>query len=164
MASQPTLRPSPPPVDRWAHPLVDPRQADRDALHFPKETYPLLTDFREKVINYIYLTARDYSEGTLTSASVAMSDEDDGPVLDLTLVVDGDWAFVQALQQKDLAQPMGTGMGGPGEGRLQPTYLFWSNPESTEAMYAGVDTRVDGQGRANRPGQVPIDGDEGGMK
>ena len=39
-----------------------------------------------------------------------------------------------------------------------------SNPESTEAMYAGVDTRVDGQGRANRPGQVPIDGDEGGVK
>ncbi len=37
-------------------------------------------------------------------------------------------------------------------------------PESTEAMYAGVDTRVDGQGRANRPGQVPIDGDEGGVK
>ena len=29
-----------------------------------------------------------------------------------------------------------------------------SKPESTEAMYAGVDTRVDGQGRANnaRPG------------
>ena len=38
------------------------------------------------------------------------------------------------------------------------------NPESTEAMCAGVDTRVDGQGRANRPGQVPIDGDEGGVK
>ena len=37
-------------------------------------------------------------------------------------------------------------------------------PESTEAMCAGVDTRVDGQGRANRPGQVPIDGDEGGVK
>ena len=37
-------------------------------------------------------------------------------------------------------------------------------PESTQAMYAGVDTRVDGQGRANRPGQVPIDGDEGGVQ
>ena len=35
-------------------------------------------------------------------------------------------------------------------------------PESTEAMCAGVDTRVDGQGRANRPGQVPIDGNDGG--
>ena len=102
MASQPTLRPGPPPVDRWAHPLVDPRQADRDALHFPEETYPLLTGFRENVINYIYLTARDFSEGTLTSASVEMSDEDDVPVLDLTLVVDGDWAFIQALQHKVL--------------------------------------------------------------
>ena len=39
-----------------------------------------------------------------------------------------------------------------------------SKPESTEAMCAGVDTRVDGQGRANRPGQVPIDWDEGGVK
>ena len=37
-------------------------------------------------------------------------------------------------------------------------------PESTEAMCAGVDTRVDGQGRGNRPGQDPIDGDEGGVK
>ena len=39
-----------------------------------------------------------------------------------------------------------------------------TKPESTEAMYAGVDTRVDGQGRANGLGQVPIDGDEGGVK
>ena len=53
--------------------------------------------------------------------------------------------------------------------RLIGTYWLADNgaqhlPESTEAMCAGVDTRVDGQGRANRPGQVPIDGDEGGVK
>ena len=37
-------------------------------------------------------------------------------------------------------------------------------PESTEAMCAGVDTRVDGQGMGNRPGRDPIDGDEGCVK
>ena len=32
-------------------------------------------------------------------------------------------------------------------------------PESTEAMCAGVDTRNDGQGRANGAGPIPTDGD-----
>jgi hypothetical protein len=31
-------------------------------------------------------------------------------------------------------------------------------------MGTGVDTRVDEQGKANGPGQIPIDGDEGGVR
>ena len=34
------------------------------------------------------------------------------------------------------------------------------NPESTVGTGTGVDTRVDGQGKANGPNQIPIDGDE----
>ena len=37
-------------------------------------------------------------------------------------------------------------------------------PEFTEAMGRGVDTRDDGQGKANGPGPIPIDGDEGGVR
>lgn len=99
MASLHTRRPGPPPVGHRVHPPVDPRRADRDALHFPEQTYPLLTDFRERVINYIYLTARDLCGGALESASVEMSDEDEEPVLDLTLLVDADWAAVQEVQR-----------------------------------------------------------------
>ena len=39
-----------------------------------------------------------------------------------------------------------------------------SYPESTEAMGRGVDARDDGQGKANGPGPIPIDGDEGGVR
>ncbi len=39
-----------------------------------------------------------------------------------------------------------------------------SNPESTEAMGRGVDTRDDGQGKANGASPIPIDGDEGGVR
>ena len=38
------------------------------------------------------------------------------------------------------------------------------NPESTVGMGTGVDTRVDGQGKANRPRPIPIGGDEGGVR
>ena len=38
------------------------------------------------------------------------------------------------------------------------------NPESTEAMGRGVDTRDDGQGKANGASPIPIDGDEGGVR
>ena len=44
---------------------------------------------------------------------------------------------------------------------------FWqssSKPESTEAMGRGVDTRDDGQGKANGASPIPIDGDEGGVR
>ena len=37
-------------------------------------------------------------------------------------------------------------------------------PESTEAMGRGVDTRDDGQGKANGASPIPIDGDEGGVR
>ena len=43
-------------------------------------------------------------------------------------------------------------------GRCQP------KPESTEAMGRGVDTRDDGQGKANGASPIPIDGDEGGVR
>ena len=39
-----------------------------------------------------------------------------------------------------------------------------SYPESTEAMGRGVDTRDDGQGKANGASPIPIDGDEGGVR
>ncbi len=39
-----------------------------------------------------------------------------------------------------------------------------ANPESTEAMGRGVDTRDDGQGKANGASPIPIDGDEGGVR
>ena len=42
---------------------------------------------------------------------------------------------------------------------LTPAY-----PESTEAMGRGVDTRDDGQGKANGASPIPIDGDEGGVR
>ena len=99
MASQFTVRLSPLPGGHRARPLVDPRGADRDALYFPAETYPLLTDFRGRVVNYIYLRTRDMSGKAFTSAWVEISDEDDLPVLDLTLVIDADWVNIQALRQ-----------------------------------------------------------------
>ena len=41
---------------------------------------------------------------------------------------------------------------------------FADYPESTEAMGRGVDTRDDGQGKANGASPIPIDGDEGGVR
>ena len=37
-------------------------------------------------------------------------------------------------------------------------------PESTEAMGRGVDTRDDGQGKANGASPIPTDGDEGDVR
>ena len=45
--------------------------------------------------------------------------------------------------------------------QLQPST---TKPESTEAMGRGVDTRDDGQGKANGASPIPIDGDEGGVR
>ena len=42
--------------------------------------------------------------------------------------------------------------------------LAVAKPEFTEVMGTGVDTRDDGYVKANRPGQIPIDGDEEGVK
>ena len=39
-----------------------------------------------------------------------------------------------------------------------------NKPESTEAMGTGVDTRDDGQGKANGPGPDCNRGDEGGVR
>lgn len=83
-------------------PIIDPREADQDALHFPRETYPLLTEFREKVLNYVYLRTRDLADGALHSPFVEVSNEDEKPVLDLSLVIDRDWESIQALQQEVL--------------------------------------------------------------
>jgi hypothetical protein len=99
MPSRTTLRHIPSPVNRRMHPLFDPRRIERDALHFPEQTHPLLTDFRERVINYIYLRTRDLFKGSFVSASVEMSREDDAPVLDLTLVIDANWETIHFLQQ-----------------------------------------------------------------
>ena len=47
---------------------------------------------------------------------------------------------------------------------IEVTVPSKSNPESTEAMGRGVDTRDDGQGKANVASPIPIDGDEGGVR
>ncbi len=47
---------------------------------------------------------------------------------------------------------------------LGRTNVGINKPESTEAMGRGVDTRDDGQGKANGASPIPIDGDEGGVR
>ena len=75
-------------------------------LHFPVETLPLRTKFRDQVLNYIFLTAQDLSEGRLQRASVSITcvpGEADSAALGLTLVVDGDWDSVRKLRAGVLA-------------------------------------------------------------
>ena len=73
------------------------------------------------------------------------------------------------------SEPLGTSP----HGTLNGHSVFWAltddgfqvwigrtpyKPESTEAMGLGVDTRDDGQGKANGASPIPIDGDEGGVR
>lgn len=76
-------------------------------LHFPAETLALRTRFRDRVLNYIFLTARDLSEGRLLKASVSITripGEADSAALDLTLIVDGDWGWIRELRAGILAR------------------------------------------------------------
>ena len=50
------------------------------------------------------------------------------------------------------------------DAELRGKWVLKGKPESTEAMGRGVDTRDDGQGKANGASPIPIDGDEGGVR
>ena len=61
--------------------------------------------------------------------------------------------------------PMGKGVAtGIVEDNRRNLLTALTKPESTEAMGRGVDTRDDGQGKANGASPIPIDGDEGGVR
>ncbi len=69
-------------------------------LYFPPNVIGMRTRFRDTVLNYIYRTALDLSEGRLESAAVSISsqpDEEDSLTLELTLTVDADWKFIRKL-------------------------------------------------------------------
>ncbi len=69
-------------------------------LYFPPNVIGMRTRFRDTVLNYIYRTALDLSEGRLESAAVSISsqpDEEDSLTLELTLTIDADWEFIRRL-------------------------------------------------------------------
>ena len=69
-------------------------------LYFPPNVIGMRTRFRDTVLNYIYRTALDLSEGRLESAAVLISsqpDEEDSLTLELTLTIDADWEFIRRL-------------------------------------------------------------------
>ncbi len=71
------------------------------SLFFPPNVIGMRTPFRDKVLNYIFCTAQDLSEGRMRFASVSVSsqpDEEDSLTLDLTLTVDADWEFIKKLR------------------------------------------------------------------
>ena len=82
---------------------------DRSAvsLNFPRETRGMLTNFRERALNYIYRTALALSEGRLESASVSVSsqpNEEDSLTLDLTLTINADWEYIKKLRREILVK------------------------------------------------------------
>ena len=78
-----------------------------EMLHYPMETQGLLTPFRERVLNYIYRTARGLSGGLVESALVeALSEPDEGNSLHLhlALIVQMDWDGLDKLHEQILAR------------------------------------------------------------
>ena len=76
-------------------------------LYFSLETRRTLTPFRKLVLNYIYRTALELSNGSLESAEVSLSsvpDEEDSLHLTLILIVRSDWRVVQDLRQQVLSK------------------------------------------------------------
>ena len=69
-------------------------------LYFPPTAIGMRTRFRDTVLNYIYRTALDLSDGRLESAEVSVSsqpDEEDSLTLELTLTIDAGWEFIRKL-------------------------------------------------------------------
>ena len=78
-----------------------------ELLHFPIEAQVILTPFRERVLSYIYRTARGLAEGLLESAIVEATqepDEDDSLHLHLALTVNMDWDGLDKLHDQILAR------------------------------------------------------------
>ena len=86
--------------DRLDGHLTGQRNRSNVNLYFPPSVIGMRTRFRDTVLNYIYRTALDLSEGRLESAAVSISsqpDEEDSLTLELTLTVDADWKFIRKL-------------------------------------------------------------------
>ena len=86
--------------DRLDSPLSGQRNRSNVNLYFPPNVIGMRTRFRDTVLNYIYRTALDLSEGRLESAAVSISsqpDEGDSLTLELTLTIDADWEFIRRL-------------------------------------------------------------------
>ena len=86
--------------DRLDSPLSGQRNRSNVNLYFPPNVIGMRTRFRDTVLNYIYRTALDLSEGRLESAAVSISsqpDEEDSLTLELTLTIDVDWEFIRRL-------------------------------------------------------------------
>ena len=86
--------------DRLDSPLSGQRNRNNVNLYFPPNVIGMRTRFRDTVLNYIYRTALDLSEGRLESAAVSISsqpDEEDSLTLELTLTIDADWEFIRRL-------------------------------------------------------------------
>ena len=82
--------------------VIQIREREPELLRFPTETLSMVTPFRKRVINFIFLTARGLSGGALDSVKVSLSsisDQDDTFALDLTLTVNADWTFIQELRR-----------------------------------------------------------------
>ena len=81
-------------------PLSGLRNLSNLNLYFPPRVIGMRTSFRDLVLNYIYRTARDLSDGRLKSAEVSVSsqpDEEDSLTLELTMTIDADWEFIRKL-------------------------------------------------------------------
>ena len=86
--------------DKLDSPLSGQRNRSNVNLYFPPNVIGMRTRFRDTVLNYIYRTALDLSEGRLESAAVSISsqpDEEDSLTLELTLTIDADWEFIRRL-------------------------------------------------------------------
>ena len=71
-----------------------------DGLYFPPDSLAMRTPFREAVLNYIFRTARELSDGLLESAEVSVTstpDEEDSLIIDLTLTVNAGWEVIGEL-------------------------------------------------------------------
>ena len=71
------------------------------------EIRPNITPFRKLILNYIYRTVLELSNGSLESAEVSLSsvpDEEDSLHLTLTLIVKSDWQVVQELRHEVFAR------------------------------------------------------------
>ena len=72
--------------------------------------------------------------------------------------------YAVRLSSEDQEQLRGLIHSGRHSARVINRARILLKPESTEAMGRGVDTRDDGQGKANGASPIPIDGDEGGVR
>ena len=85
---------------------VEPLVSWTDLLYVPIEISGVMTPFRQRVLNYIYRTARGGSRGLLKSAfieAVSEPDDEDYLYLNLSLTIDMDWDELDVLCDEILA-------------------------------------------------------------